>query len=559
MIMCGLGMSAGLVLLVTANVTLRAPSDTSAKLAQRALPAELALQKASLATTLGQQSFLGAVAATTPLERVSATAAAEQQGQIQDASWATYLGHALGLPGERPLQLDVERAQASSRHAAASLIASNLSPAEHTASLSEEQQQSASEQGALSSLVALYRDEAVSQAGSIRSGIGTSLRAELALYGALGLLFTLVGLVLLRGARRDEHQMTREAGALRTAAERADLEGSLQRGLEMESTEEGAIAVIRQAVDIVAPDVPTELLLADSSRAHFRQVFSTGADGEAGCRATAPGQCPATTSGQTRTFETSGRLDTCPFLRDYAGQIRATCVPISVAGRTTGVLRSQQPVESPAPSALTANLELVARKAGERLGFLRVLARSEAQARVDPLTGLPNRRTLEDQVRELVNGDERFVVAFADLDHFKAINDHHGHDVGDRALRLFARVLRDSIRPRDLVARYGGEEFVVILPDCTVADARMVADRIRGLLAELLGQATVPPFTVTIGLSAADPGDPLADVIARADQAMLRGKTLGRNRVESAEDLARFQSEVVAPEADTAAPTGLPA
>lgn len=132
----------------------------------------------------------------------------------------------------------------------------------------------------------------------------------------------------------------------------------------------------------------------------------------------------------------------------------------------------------------------------------------------------------------------RSVVAFTDLDHFKAINDAHGHDTGDRALRLFARVLRDSIRPRDLLARYGGEEFVAVLPDCSLADARIVAERIRSELARALGHATVPPFTVTIGLATAEPGDGLSDVISNADSAMLCAKSLGRDRVLVAGEIA---------------------
>jgi diguanylate cyclase (GGDEF)-like protein len=97
-----------------------------------------------------------------------------------------------------------------------------------------------------------------------------------------------------------------------------------------------------------------------------------------------------------------------------------------------------------------------------------------------------------------------FVVAYLDIDHFKVLDDLHGHDTGDRALRLFARVLRDSIRPRDIPARYGGEEFVVVLPECSIGDARVVADRFRTRLAAALGGETIPDFTVSVGLAHAD-------------------------------------------------------
>ena len=124
-----------------------------------------------------------------------------------------------------------------------------------------------------------------------------------------------------------------------------------------------------------------------------------------------------------------------------------------------------------------------------------------------------------------------FVVAYADLDHFKDLNDLHGHDTGDRALRLFARVLRDCVRPLDIPARYGGEEFVVLLPDCAIIDAQVVAERLRSRLSEVLAGGSVPPFTVSVGLAAAEAGEAMTEVIDRADAALLDAKRLGRNRV----------------------------
>jgi diguanylate cyclase len=131
----------------------------------------------------------------------------------------------------------------------------------------------------------------------------------------------------------------------------------------------------------------------------------------------------------------------------------------------------------------------------------------------------------------VLDDDVPYVVAFADLDHFKNLNDAHGHELGDRALRMFARVLRDSVRPNDVPARFGGEEFVVVLPDCSIDDARRVASRIRERLVDALSLAAFPPFTLSIGLAPSQPGRSFADTLACADDALMVAKKSGRDRV----------------------------
>ena len=123
------------------------------------------------------------------------------------------------------------------------------------------------------------------------------------------------------------------------------------------------------------------------------------------------------------------------------------------------------------------------------------------------------------------------MIAFADLDHFKVLNTAYGHDTGDRALRIFSRTLRDSIRPDDIPARWGGEEFVTLLPDCRVEDAMIVAERVRERLAAVVERGDVPHFTVSIGLAASHDGVPFLDIVAAADAALLQAKAAGRDVV----------------------------
>jgi diguanylate cyclase (GGDEF)-like protein len=163
-------------------------------------------------------------------------------------------------------------------------------------------------------------------------------------------------------------------------------------------------------------------------------------------------------------------------------------------------------------------------------------AEAAAHAERDPLTGLGNRRHLQRRCAELLPAAQRdgrpLALAQIDIDHFKAINDGHGHAAGDRVLVAVAQLLRDNTRARDVLARHGGEEFVVVLPGMTLAQGAEVCERLRERVAahawpDLPGGQVV---TISIGLAAAPPHD-LATLLQRADEALYRAKRGGRNRL----------------------------
>ncbi|MCA9573626.1 MAG: GGDEF domain-containing protein, partial [Myxococcales bacterium] len=157
---------------------------------------------------------------------------------------------------------------------------------------------------------------------------------------------------------------------------------------------------------------------------------------------------------------------------------------------------------------------------------------TQLQAATDSLTGLLNRRSLENKVRVLRAAGTPLTIAIADLDHFKQLNDTHGHETGDRALRLFAHVLESSLRSEDVVARYGGEEFVVVLPACSAPRAKVALDDAREAVEAAAAAAGLPAFTASFGIvEAADDDGDLSEVLARADTALFRAKRAGRNRV----------------------------
>lgn len=158
-----------------------------------------------------------------------------------------------------------------------------------------------------------------------------------------------------------------------------------------------------------------------------------------------------------------------------------------------------------------------------------------AHAELDPLTGLGNRRHLKLRCAELLPAAERqgrpLALAQLDLDHFKAVNDRHGHAVGDKVLVAVAQLLRENMRTGDVLVRHGGEEFVVVLPGLNLDAAAEVCERLRERLASYPWQAvcgTAIPITASIGLAAAPPYQ-LDALLLRADAALYRAKGEGRN------------------------------
>jgi diguanylate cyclase (GGDEF)-like protein len=149
------------------------------------------------------------------------------------------------------------------------------------------------------------------------------------------------------------------------------------------------------------------------------------------------------------------------------------------------------------------------------------------------------RRSLERGIRELQTEGGSYSVAYGDLDHFKQLNDVFGHDAGDRALRAFSQVLRDSLRPADIACRYGGEEFVIVLPGCPVNEALVVLARVRQRMAERLATAQLPVFTVSFGLATSEQGNDFQEVVNLADQALMTAKSSGRDQVIVANGSAR--------------------
>ncbi|MEQ8965838.1 MAG: diguanylate cyclase [Azospirillaceae bacterium] len=170
------------------------------------------------------------------------------------------------------------------------------------------------------------------------------------------------------------------------------------------------------------------------------------------------------------------------------------------------------------------------------------LEETQREALTDGLTGIANRKcfdmTLRSAAADAMEADAPLSLLMVDIDHFKAFNDNHGHQVGDEVLKLVARILKQTIKGRDTAARYGGEEFGIVLPQTHLSDAVTLAESIRKQVAtkrivrrqtgEKLGN-----ITLSLGAATYRPGETLVDFVARADAALYAAKRSGRNRTVS--------------------------
>jgi diguanylate cyclase len=188
-------------------------------------------------------------------------------------------------------------------------------------------------------------------------------------------------------------------------------------------------------------------------------------------------------------------------------------------------------------SKLEANLS----ESSRELDVIREsLNKAEQRANTDTLTGLPNRRALDEflrvsQIAAMESGDPLSVLLI-DIDRFKQFNDNFGHGVGDQVLRLMASALRERVRDGDMPARYGGEELMAVLPGAPLAICEEVAERIRRAVSEcrITRRSTgelLPEITVSIGVAQFRPGESMVQLIERCDGALYLAKRTGRNRV----------------------------
>jgi diguanylate cyclase (GGDEF)-like protein len=182
---------------------------------------------------------------------------------------------------------------------------------------------------------------------------------------------------------------------------------------------------------------------------------------------------------------------------------------------------------------------------------IRLSQRFEREALMDSLTGMKNRRWIDERLPRILHRHQRtdlpLSLVMFDVDHFKSFNDTYGHDAGDCVLTSVVTATAECLRPTDICARYGGEEFITILTGLPEDLAYVVAERVREAIAfnEVITEdgRQLPPVTVSLGVSQAHPGDDAVMLIKRADMAMYRAKSMGRNRTCRSDEPDSKESE----------------
>ncbi len=215
----------------------------------------------------------------------------------------------------------------------------------------------------------------------------------------------------------------------------------------------------------------------------------------------------------------------------------------SLDAATLKAIIGQMAAATRAMQARTASLEKDLAAAGDELKGLRsTLEGIRAEALTDGLTGLANRKSFDGRLaaaaREATEEGHELSLVFGDVDHFKSFNDTWGHQTGDQVLRVVAASLSENVKGRDTAARYGGEEFAVILPQTSLQNARILAEQIRQsveskkVVKKSTGEA-LGTITISLGVATYRAGEPVDELLRRADACLYAAKRAGRNRVLS--------------------------
>ena len=358
----------------------------------------------------------------------------------------------------------------------------------------------------------------------------------------IGLLLLRRGLRRIRRSLEPSQDQAEFADTLQLANDEDETRQLLQRHLERTLTATSAVVLNRNN---------------SADRLEAATPLPAGSPLVRTLRGAEPRSCLAVRSGRTH-HENGGRpaLLCCSVCAPVPGA--SLCVPLTVGGEVIGsVLLSRAARYSEGEEQ---RIRDSVGQAAPVLANLRNLAVAEIRAASDGLTGLPNNRAVTDALKRTfahaAATGAPLALLLLDLDHFKRVNDQHGHEVGDQVLAGVGATLRGVLRAGDFAGRAGGEEFAVLLPDTEIAVAVEIAERLCAAIAEISLPGSGASVTASIGVAGFPDHASTLDRLERlADAALYVAKRQGRNRVELAEPAASdAAAEVPAPRANGSAP-----
>jgi diguanylate cyclase (GGDEF)-like protein len=308
--------------------------------------------------------------------------------------------------------------------------------------------------------------------------------------------------------------------------------------LQSAESHEDAGAVLEATARTLLPEFRGALYIFNNSRDRLDLACKWPEGPEATpAEALVPGNCWALKRGKPHINDPHAGTLCC---MHNSGHFSTIEVPMIARGKVHGLLMLA--TDAPGGTEALQKVERIARALADSMSLalanIGLQEKLRTQSLRDPLTGLYNRRYMEDALDRYLNMAERTKgstsVIMIDLDNFKKLNDSHGHAKGDTVLCDVAAQLVGALRPSDVVSRYGGEEILVILPNCGLEDANLKAEMLRSRI-EALGEAHNVEITASFGVaSVPETSGTRADVVPMADNALYSAKQAGRNCVRSA-------------------------
>jgi diguanylate cyclase (GGDEF)-like protein len=311
-------------------------------------------------------------------------------------------------------------------------------------------------------------------------------------------------------------------------------------------TMDETFGVITETLGGLLPSEPGGLYMLRSSKNLLEMVAKWG-DFKGCAEMFPPEECWGLRRGKAHRVEKPGTGQACAHIRTPP-PFGALCVPMMGQGEVLGMLHLS--FSGPEPDQRTdehyrrlESMERLAMTVADHLSLalanLKLRERLQEMSVRDPLTGLYNRRymqeTLEREIKRAQRASKPIGIIMLDVDHFKAVNDTYGHDAGDLVLKTLASFLADNLRGEDVTCRYGGEEFVLIMPGLSLKDSELKAEHIRQ---EIENTLRVPyldkslSITVSIGVAAfPEQGGHVDHLMTKVDEAMYAAKSAGRNKV----------------------------